>query len=73
MIARKTTYNLPTKNAARDAAAFDALVAARPLAPVARYAARESTPPPALSAGALDAARASRRAPSLQLGPQRDV
>lgn len=67
MSIRKPTYNLPIKNAARDAAAFDELVARRPLTPVARFAARESTPP-ALSAGALEAARAARRAPRLQLG-----
>lgn len=66
MIARKMTYNLPAKHAARDALALDAIMAARPLKPVARFAARESPPP--LSADAVEAARAARRAPRLHLG-----
>lgn len=65
MQVKRKTYHLDPRNAARDAAALDALHAARPLAPPGRAAARGAVVPPAPAgrAAAIEAAKLARREP----------
>jgi hypothetical protein len=63
MSATRKVYHLDPRNATRDAAALDALCAARPLTPPGRAAACEAIPAPAGRAAAIEAAKLARREP----------